>query len=157
MRTILNCKRVMTDRQLQKVMRLHRRRLTPQRAAVLAYLAKSPGHRSAAEVLQGVRATCPGISQATVYRTLEMLEELGLACCMEHDGRQSYLKRRSEQPHHHHLICIGCRRVIDFTDCRLAELEERLQRETGFATEGHRLELYGRCPDCQAQSGATAC
>ena len=139
----------MTEKQLQTVIRRHRRKLTPQRAAVLACLAQSPRQQSAGEILRRVRNTCPGISQATVYRTLEMLEGLGLACRVERGGgRQGYLVRRNDE-HHHHLICNGCNRVIDFLNCDLAPLEERLHRETGFAPEGHMLELYGRCPDCQ--------
>jgi hypothetical protein len=91
----------------------------------------------------------------TVYRTLDILSELGLICEVHSGGNcRSYLMRRPQE-HHHHLICADCGTVADFTDCDLSELEQRLSLETGFEIKGHwssratavtaRIYTYLRC------------
>jgi len=87
----------------------------------------------------------------TVYRTLDILDELGLICQVHSvGGCRSYLMRRPSE-HHHHLVCVECGRVDDFSDCDLSELAEKLARENGFEIEGHILEFSGRCADCCRQ------
>ena len=100
-----------------------------------------------------VRQELPGIGLVTIYRTLEILAELGLICEVHTGGNcRSYLMRRPSE-HHHHLICSDCGTVVDFTDCDLSRLEQRLHRETGFKIENHLLEFAGQCQNCQrAQS-----
>jgi Fur family ferric uptake transcriptional regulator len=62
------------------------------------------------------------------------------------------MRRPSE--HHHHLICSECDAVVDFTDCDLGELEQRLAQKFGFEIEGHLLEVFGYCQNCQKVSVA---
>jgi Fur family ferric uptake transcriptional regulator len=59
---------------------------------------------------------------------------------------------RRPTEHHHHLVCSGCGRVLDFTGCSLADLEQKLSQETNFDINGHLLEFYGLCPDCRVIS-----
>ena len=124
-------------------------KLTPQRRAVLRTIALTRSHLSPADIYDRVKQQHPGIGLVTVYRTLEILAELGVICEM-HTGTssRSYLMRRPGG-HHHHLVCSDCGVVVDFTDCDLGELEDRLSQETGFRMEGHLLQLVGRCPGCQ--------
>jgi Fur family ferric uptake transcriptional regulator len=124
-------------------------KITPQRRAVLKAIADSQDHLTPAELHQRARQERPDIGLVTVYRTLEMLADVGLICEMHSGGNcRSYLLRRPEE-HHHHLICSDCGQVVDFGDCDLDQLEQKLSRDTGFAMEEHLLEFLGRCPACQ--------
>ncbi len=137
---------------MRKVIDLLRRRgykITPQRRAVLRVIAESQEHLTPADIYERVHKEHHSIGLVTVYRTLDILDELGLICGVyAEDGRRSYLLTRPSE-HHHHLICSGCGRVVDFTGCHLGGLEKRLSQETGFKIERHSLEFTGCCPSCQ--------
>ena len=139
----------LTANKITGILRQHGYKLTPQRRAVLNVIARSPDHLTPAAIHDRVCQERPGIGRVTIYRTLEVLTELGLICEVHVEGNcRSYLMRRPLE-HHHHLICSDCGRVIDFTECNLSKLEERLSLETGFEVESHLLEFHGRCPSCQ--------
>ena len=140
------------DRKLSAALRQHDYKLTMQRRAVLSVLSSSQEHLTPAEVYDRVCQECPGIGLVTIYRTLEILTELGFVCEVHAGGNcRRYLIRRQSE-HHHHLICSGCGTVVDFTDCGLNELRERLLHETGFEIESHLLEFLGRCQICQSKA-----
>jgi len=142
------------EREILSKLRQRGYKLTPQRKAVLKTILHSQNHLTPVEIYDRVKQEHPGIGLVTVYRTIEILSALGLICEMHTgDSSRSYLIRR-DSGHHHHLICSGCGAVVDFTTCDLGELEQRLYRETGFEVEGHLLELYGCCPDCQKIASA---
>lgn len=129
-------------------------KLTPQRRAVLNVIATSHEHLTPAAIYERGQQEQPGIGLVTVYRTLEILAELGVICEVNTEGgSRSYLIRRAPG-HHHHLICSGCNTVVDFTTCDLGELEQRLSRKTGFKIEGHLLEFIGYCQKCQKVASA---
>ena len=91
------------------------------------------------------------VNVETVYRTLDLLGELGLLRPVyQGTGAAHYVLLLDG--HHHHLVCSRCRRVIEFDECALAELAETVGRRYGFAVEGHLLEFYGRCSQCAALS-----
>jgi len=139
----------LTARKITSILRQRGYRLTPQRRAVLKIIALSHDHLTPAAIYGKVCREHPGIGLVTVYRTLEILAKLGLICEVHAGGScRSYLMRRPSG-HHHHLICSECGRVVDFADCDLSEVEQRLSQETGFKMEGHLLEFLGCCPDCQ--------
>lgn len=140
----------LTANKIAGILRQHGYRLTPQRHAVLKAIAGSHDHVTPAEICARVRQEYPAIGLATVYRIINLLTQLKLICRVNLGGdSHSYLMRRPLE-HHHHLVCSQCGRAVDFTDCDLGQLEQRLLRETGFDIEGHILEVYGRCPDCCA-------
>ncbi len=141
---------MITDRQtIEAALREHGYKLTPQRRAVIKAIAGTREHMTPAELHEKVRRENPGIGLVTVYRTMELLADIGLICEL-HSGNncRSYLLRRPAE-HHHHLICSGCGQVVDFTGCDLSDIERRLSRDTGFEMESHLLEFLGRCPACQ--------
>jgi len=123
-------------------------KVTAQRRAVLSAIARSHEHLTPAAVYERVKQDDPDVGLVTVYRTLELLCKLGFICRV-HRGGKSRSYTLAPFGHHHHMICSRCGAVTDFTDCDLAELEERLSRETGFVIEGHLLQFTGRCRDCQ--------
>jgi Fur family ferric uptake transcriptional regulator len=88
---------------------------------------------------------------ATVYRSMRMLEEMGLVQRFDFgDGIARFeLKEPEEDSHHHHLICRECTAVVEIEECFPAELEEKIAAGNGFAGFSHRLEFFGICPKCQ--------
>jgi len=137
------------EKKLTSVLKQRGYRLTPQRRAVLSVVALSHEHLTPAAIYEKVHQEHPGIGLVTIYRTLEILAELGLICEVHAGGNcRSYLVRRPAE-HHHHLICSDCDAVVDFADCDLSGLEERLSRETNFKIESHLLEFLGRCQNCR--------
>jgi len=145
----LDIRMKLTANKIAGLLRQHGYKLTPQRWAVLNVISHRHDHLTPAAIHDRVSQEHPGIGLVTIYRTLEVLAELGLLCKVHVEGGcRSYLMRRPSV-HHHHLICSGCGRVVDFTDCALNELEQRLSRETGFEMKDHLLELYGHCQNCQ--------
>lgn len=138
----------LTANKIAGILRQKGYRLTPQRHAVLKVVAGSHDHLTPAEIYSRVQQKHPAIGLATVYRVINLLDELKLICRVNLRGdAQSYLMRRPTE-HHHHLLCSQCGRAVDFTNCDLSIFEEKLSRQTGFSIEGHFLEIYGRCPDC---------
>ena len=90
-----------------------------------------------------------GVGQATVYRTVQLLSDLGLLAHVQ-DRRGDICYLAPPIGHSHPLICGVCRRVVRFDgDGDLGELEARLAAETGFSIYGHHLEVYGICPSCR--------
>jgi len=136
-------------KRLASTLRQQGYKLTPQRRAVLKVIARSHEHLTPAAICEKVRQERPSIGLVTIYRTLEILTKLELICEVHIGGRcRSYLMRRPSA-HHHHLVCAECGAVVDFADCNLGELEQRLSQETGFEIESHLLEFLGRCSDCK--------
>ena len=122
-------------------------RLTPQRYMILSVIQEAGGHLSIDEIMERVQQRNPAVSLSTVYRTLELLRELGLV-------RENHLP--GEQPHyeaaegtaHHHLVCRNCRAIIHLDDTLLGNLHEMLQNQYHF--HGLTLDLVaaGYCETC---------
>jgi Fur family ferric uptake transcriptional regulator len=88
---------------------------------------------------------------ATIYRSLHLLEELGLVKRFDFgDNVARYeLVTSEEDGHHHHLVCVHCAGVVEIDDCFPRELEEEISRRNGFKGVTHKLEFFGVCPRCQ--------
>ena len=137
---------------LERALQARGYRLTAARRAILAALTAAGGHVTADELAAAVARAArdggaPRVGRMTVYRTLDLLGELGLLRPVyQGTGAAHYVLLLDG--HHHHLVCSRCRRVIEFDECALAELAETVGRRYGFAVEGHLLEFYGRCSNC---------
>lgn len=138
----------LTERKIAVTLRRNGYKLTPQRRAVVKTIASTHDHLTPTAIYGKVHEEYPKIGFVTIYRTLEILNKLGLICEVHAGGNcRSYLMRRPLE-HHHHMICADCGTVVDFTGCDLSELEQRLSRETGFEIESHLLEFLGHCQAC---------
>lgn len=126
-------------------------RLTAARRAILAALVVSQGHVSADELVEIVHGTAPGVGRMTVYRTLELLTDLGLIRPV-YQGTAAARYVLMENGHHHHLVCHSCNRIIEFDQCVLQEIEQAVGRHHDFEIHGHLLEIYGRCQECGPDS-----
>ncbi len=122
-------------------------RLTDARQAILDTLLTCKGHLSADELVDLVRQKAPKVGRMTVYRTLELLTELGLIRPV-YQGTAAAHYVLLEEGHHHHLVCSRCKNVIEFEHCSLLDIEEIITNKYGFNIEGHLLEIYGRCQSC---------
>jgi len=135
-------------------------RLTLGREAILDVLAKAAGHLSAEDIYMKVHPRYPNIGLTTIYRTLDVLSDIGLLYKFDFgDGRARY--ELAEGPkgvhHHHHLVCTSCNRVIDYTDFIDEEVELLHQTEKGlskkydFKINNHLIQFYGICKECNGK------
>lgn len=139
----------LAERNIVAALRSDGHKITPQRRAVIRAITSSHDHLTPITIYEKVRQDQPDIGLVTIYRTLEILDKLGLICEVHAGGScRSYLVRRPSE-HHHHLICSECGIVVDFTGCNLSDVAQRLSQETGFEIESHLLEFLGICHNCQ--------
>jgi Fur family transcriptional regulator, peroxide stress response regulator len=123
-------------------------RLTPQRVALLRLIASSEGHPSAAHLYEQIKGQFPTTSLATVYKTLNLLKELGEVLELGFSGDDNRYDGSRPYPHPH-LICVRCRTIMDPEVRPIDGLAEEVARRTGYQVLGHRLDFYGLCPDCR--------
>jgi Fur family ferric uptake transcriptional regulator len=107
------------------------------------------GHVSVDELLARARREDPRVSLATVYRTMKLLAESGLAAAREFGDGQTRWEVAAGRAHHDHLICTGCGEIVEFANDQIEALQAAVARKHGFEVERHRLELYGRCAKCR--------
>ncbi len=122
-------------------------KLTTPRLTILNILEKSAGHLTAAELLMRVEEHDSSIGRASVFRTLDLMIKLGIIWTSVQGGSTVHYMLMPGG-HHHHIICTHCATRIEFDNCHLAGLIERLEEKYGVRVEGHLLELYGVCKDC---------
>ena len=125
-------------------------RNTRQRAEVLALLDDTDEFRSAQQLHAQLRAAGSGVGLTTVYRTLQILAEVGEVDQMRlPDGEQLY-RRCSRSQHHHHLVCRQCGRTVEIEGQAVEKWAEKQAEQHGFTDVGHTLEIFGRCAECRA-------
>ena len=122
---------------------------TKQREEILNIFLNSPGHKNLAQIYAQVAKVNPKIGYTTVYRTLKLLTRLGLAAERKFaDGETRVRTRLEGKSHHDHLICLECGKIIEFEDEALETLQNGIAQRYRFKIFHHRMELYGRCADC---------
>lgn len=122
-------------------------KITPPRLAVLEVIQAKGEHLNPNEILELAQDICPGMGRATVYRTLELLTQLGIVRPIYvGESGPTYIRADGN---HHHLVCSQCGRVVDFDRCVADEMTEELATRFGFEITSHLLEFYGVCPQCR--------
>jgi len=128
-------------------------RLTGPRRAVADLIAARRGHFSAADLVEDATTRRLDMSRATIFRTLEVLENVGAIERIDlPSGDHAYIACEPAA-HHHHIVCGRCGRATDVDDAGLAAVVGRIAADTGYRVDSHRLELFGLCPSCQAELG----
>jgi Fur family ferric uptake transcriptional regulator len=123
-------------------------RITAPRRAVVRALLEDEGHSTPAQVHARARRYCPTVGLVTIYRSLDLLIEMGFARRIHtEDGCHGYVP--ASHGHRHHIVCRNCGAAAEFEGCDLTPLLARVSREAGYEIETHLLELVGLCPDCQ--------
>ena len=127
-------------------------KLTRERTALVREIFSTHYHFEADELLFTMKQKSVKISRATVYRTLELLVKSGLVRRV-HLGEDHYhYEHVRGDSHHDHLICIECKRIVEFEEPRVEALQDEIADKYGFVIRSHKHELYGVCPDCQRKA-----
>jgi len=131
-------------------------RLTEPRRRLASLIANRDAHFTAGDLLADSRALRLGVGRATVFRTLEVLEELGAVERLDlPSGEHAYVV--CQRAHHHHVVCSSCGRTSEIDDAGLRVVVGEIARRTGYRVDEHRLELFGLCPAClTSQPGPTS-
>lgn len=131
-------------------------RSTAQRRLIVDTFFEGASHRTIEDLLAEVRGHDKGIGYATVYRTLKLLAECGVASERRFgDGLSRYELADDATAHHDHLICISCGTIIEFEEPRIEALQEEIASRYGFLVASHKHEMYGTCADCQKKKRAS--
>jgi Fur family transcriptional regulator, ferric uptake regulator len=123
-------------------------RSTAQRRLVSDTFFRARGHLSIDDMLALVRKRDPKVGYATVYRTLKLLVECGLANERQFEDTVTRFEVAHHDSHHDHLICLGCKRIVEFEDRQIERLQETVATRFGFELVSHKHELYGLCEKC---------
>jgi Fur family ferric uptake transcriptional regulator len=128
-----------------------RLKLTPERKIVLLEMFKSPGHLEAEELLFSLKRKRKHASRATIYRTLELLVKSGMVRKVDLGHGHSHYELVADHPHHEHMICLGCGKVLEFSDRAMEEALGKLCQKNGFKQASHLFQVFGYCEKCKKQ------
>lgn len=137
------------DAVLAKYMSERGLKSTRQRSLIIDTFFEAHGHLSVEEVWAQVRARDPKVSVATVYRTMKLLSESGLAHARNFGDGQTRYEPAVGRHHHDHLICTNCGRIVEFENDRIEQMQDAVAKKHGWKVTSHKMELYGLCKDCQ--------
>ena len=123
---------------------------TAQRDFIADTFFKTNTHISLDELLNKVRRKNPNIGYATVYRTMKLLTECGLAIARQFGDGQTRYENLPQDGHHDHMICIKCSRIAEFQNQKIEQLQSDAAKKLGFTVVSHKLEIYGYCSECSS-------
>lgn len=126
-------------------------RLTPQRDIILTAIHDAQGHFTAEQIYQQVHAQSPAINRATVYRTLELLSQVGIIAEIDLGGGCREYELSGDEPHHH-LVCQRCKMTLTFSHDLVQPLVEALRDELGFQADLVHLSVFGLCAHCRGET-----
>jgi Fur family ferric uptake transcriptional regulator len=127
----------------------HKLKLTPHRQLILEIFLEHEGHRSVEDIYRVVREKDPRVGYTTVYRTMKILMDSGLAREIDlADGITRY-EHLYNHEHHDHMICMQCGNSIEFVNEGLEAIQDAASAQLGFKVLDHKLQIYGLCRDCR--------
>ncbi len=141
--------------EMEKILKMQGFRMTLPRQVILIVLSKSEDHLLAKDIYMKIKKDYPNIGLTTVYRTLDLLVRMGLINKFEFgDGQSRYELAWDYKEHHHHLVCQGCGKIIDYNDFIDDEvkffdkIQKSLSRKYRFNIGSHEVYFYGKCDAC---------
>ena len=145
-------------REAQEIFYKHLKRVglkhTDQRDTILRTFLETRDHLSTDELFRLVRKKDAKIGFTTVYRTLKLLAECGLASEVAfHDGIARY-EHQYNRRSHHHMVCTGCGSSVEFFSQEVGQLEQKIGQKYHYLTTRHTFQIYGVCEDCRKKNGA---
>jgi Fur family ferric uptake transcriptional regulator len=123
-------------------------RSTPARVAVLDAIVQTQGHFDAEGLYYRLMSSGKKISRATVYNTLDLLQECGLVSKYRFAENSSRYEKAFGKPHHHHLICLQCGDILEFVNDRLNRIQEEVCTSKDFTPHSSSLQIFGTCTKC---------
>ena len=133
----------------------HHLKVTKERSAILRAFLDSDRHMPAEELYRRMKDEGSSVGLATIYRTLSLFCESGLAEQRQFGDGQARYELVYNVKHHDHLICQGCSRIIEFQNEEIEALQEKVAKKNNFKIFSHKLELYGLCSKCPKTSNET--
>ncbi|MCL6589295.1 MAG: transcriptional repressor [Firmicutes bacterium] len=133
---------------LENYLREKNLKITGQRKLILDAFLNNEEHISAEELYDRLKKDYPRIGLATIYRTLKLLSECGLANEIHFSEGVTRYEHLFGHEHHDHLICLNCGKYIEVLDPEIEELQSRLAQKNNFQILRHRMEIYGICREC---------
>jgi Fur family ferric uptake transcriptional regulator len=127
-------------------------RRTGQRDLILEIFLRTEEHLTSEDLYRLVEKEDPAVGHTTVYRTLKLLTEAGLAREVRFGDNKTYYEHHYDHEHHDHMICTGCGHVIEFFSPAIEELQDQMAEKFGFKPTHHSLRLWGLCSECQGSS-----
>ena len=145
-------------RSAQEILRQHLKRVglkqTEQRNTILQSFLETREHLSTEELHRLVKRKDPRIGVTTIYRTLKLFTECGLASEVEfHDGKARF-EHQYNRRSHHHMVCTGCGSSVEFFSPEIDRLEQEIGGKFNYRTTRHTFQIYGLCVDCYRKNGA---
>ncbi len=131
------------------IRRSAKQRATPERFAVLDAVMQSQGHFDAEDLYYRMISAGIKVSKATVYNTLDLLQECGLVSKYRFAENTSRYEKAFGRPHHHHLICLECGDIIEFVNDKLEKIQEDVCAEENFRPQSSTLQVFGICSRCR--------
>jgi Fur family ferric uptake transcriptional regulator len=122
---------------------------TRQRNIILEAFLASDRHLSIEELYLQLRDAHPTIGYATVYRTLKLFAESGIAREVQFGDGQTRYEHVTEGEHHDHLVCVRCGAISEFTNDAVEAIQDEIAAAHGFVIRYHKMELYGLCSACK--------
>ncbi len=146
-------------REAQEILHRHLKdvglKQTAQRDTILRTFLETRDHLSTDELHRLVQKKDSGIGYTTVYRTLKLLAECGLASEVAfHDGIARY-EHQYNRRSHHHMVCTGCGSSVEFFSQEVGQLEREIGRKYNYLTTRHTFQIYGLCEDCQKKKSSS--
>ncbi len=133
---------------LQEHISKHHLKVTKERSAILRAFIEAERHVTAEELYRMMREKHASIGLATIYRTLNLFCECGLAEQRQFGDGQARYELTYNVNHHDHLVCTQCKKIIEFENMDIEKLQEKVAKAHHFTIYSHKLELYGLCSDC---------
>jgi Fur family ferric uptake transcriptional regulator len=124
-------------------------RRTSQRDLILDMFLKTEEHLSSEDLYWLVQKQDPSVGHTTVYRTLKLLAEAGLAREVRFGDGKTYYEHHYNHEHHDHLICTECGKIIEFFSAEIEDLQDKMAEKYGFRLTNHSLRMWGVCEECQ--------
>lgn len=128
-------------------------KITPKRVAILEILMKESVYLSPDDIWKKMKKRFVKIGLPTIYRNLEELSEKNIISKVTHSDRQLYYYLCQNQSHHHHFICLSCRRVEDINLCGAKKAEREVEKKIGGKVLSHILQINGLCKCCLKKQG----
>jgi Fur family ferric uptake transcriptional regulator len=126
-------------------------RITPQRRLILDAIHESGSHLTGKDILERVQARVSGVNKSTVYRTLDLLEQLG--CVYKSEDGDQFIYHHAEEGHHHHIVCHSCGKTVECDEAIFTPIEQAIKKAYGFSVDFKHVMMSGLCKKCQKKSG----
>ena len=134
---------------LRKYIEEHGLKMTEQRKKILETFLKMEGHFAAEDLYTRTKRVDPRVGYTTVYRTLRLLCECGLAHERQFKDGPTLYELGHTRHHHDHLVCVKCGKIVEFENDSIERLQKKVAEGQGFELIDHRHELYGHCKECR--------